>query len=264
MSQVVFVDSVSFSAPGMVDWESAQPVLRSEQDYQPGELPLYQSNLLPPNERRRASPTVRMAFRVAEAATRNSSIPASDLATVFSSADGDLNIAQRICTALAEPQRLISPTDFHNSVHNAAAGYWSIASLARGPSTAIAAFDHGFAVGLMEAVGMVLIEQQPTLLVVYDVPAPEPLLAKRPVQYPAGVGLLLTPEPTSNSLCSICIETTECVATHMPDKLLETLRMTNPAARALPLLSLLAKGEDGEVILQMPHGNIALHLKMVR
>ena len=264
MSKTVYIDRVSFSAPGMVDWESAQQILRSEQSYQPGELPLYQPGMLPPNERRRASSTVRMAFRVAEAATRNSSIPASNLATVFSSADGDLNIAQRICTAVAEPQRLISPTDFHNSVHNAAAGYWSIASLAKGPSTAIAALDHGFAVGLMEAVGMVLIEQQPTLLVVYDVPAPQPLLAKRPVQYPAGVGLLLTPAPTPDCLCSMHIENTDSVDSRMPDAPLETLRLNNPAARALPLLSLLARDEDGVIVLQMPHGNAALHLHMFR
>lgn len=247
------IEAVSFAAPGLPDWLSAQSVLRGEQPYQASELPTYQPSLLPPNERRRASATVRMAFRVAEATTQASSVAASELATVFSSADGDLNIAQRICTALAEPQRFISPTDFHNSVHNAAAGYWSIASAAKGPSTAIAAFDHGFAVGLMEAIGMVQIEQCPTLLVVYDVPAPAPLQAKRPVQHPVGVGLVLTPHVTANTLARITTHLLEQLETSCSDAALEALRLSNPAARSLPLLQLLACKQAGTVNLPTTH-----------
>jgi len=260
---LLHIEAISFAAPGLADWVSTQTVLRGEQPYVGGELPTYQPLLLPPNERRRASPTVRMAFRVAEAVTQASSIAASDLATVFSSADGDLNIAQRICAALAETQRFISPTDFHNSVHNAAAGYWSIASLAHGPATAIAAFDHSFAVGLLEAIGMVQIEQQSTLLVVYDVPAPAPLHAKRPVQYPVGVGLVLTPQATANTLASFTLKLSDAVATPCGDAALEALRLSNPAARALPLLQLIARKQSGVVTLASTGSrNVQLQLHM--
>lgn len=309
MNHSAYLEAVAIAAPGLPDWPTAQLVLRDEQPFAPGELPVYQPNLLPPNERRRASPTVRMAFRVAEAATAASSIAASELASVFSSADGDLSIAQRICIALAGAQRFISPTDFHNSVHNAAAGYWSIASAAHGPSTAIAAFDHSFAVGLQEALGMVAIEQTPTLLVAYDVPAPMPLLSKRPVRDPVGVALILTPQATTNTLARITAvaatspayeprpqaalhsllplageggppgrmreETassrtqfeTAMAARSLPETPmqhaeLEAMRMGNPAARALPLLQLLAYGRTGSVALALPNAGVAIQLDM--
>jgi Beta-ketoacyl synthase, N-terminal domain len=255
MNGVAFVEALGFAAPGMPDWSSARAVLRGEQAGAAVELPVYQPSLLPANERRRASPTVRMAFRVAEAATQASSVAAVDLATVFGSADGDLGIAQRICVALAETPRFISPTDFHNSVHNAAAGYWSIASLAKGPSTAIAAFDDSFAIGLMEALGMVLVEQRATLLVVYDVPGPAPLHASRPVREPVGAALVLTPRRTSNSLASLGFQLTNVPATAMQDARLEALRLDNPAARVLPLLLILATRQSGSAVLSLPNAD---------
>ena len=36
-----------------------------------------------------------------------------------------------VCTALTEPDYPVSPTRFSNSVHNAPAGYWSIAAKVR-------------------------------------------------------------------------------------------------------------------------------------
>jgi len=236
-----YIEAISFVAPGLPDWKHTQAVLRDAIPYVSSELMPYQPTLLPPNERRRASPTVRMAFRIAEELIQHSSIPADQLACVFSSADGDLSIAQRICTALADSTRLVSPTDFHNSVHNAAAGYWSIAANAKGPSTAIAAFDHSFATGLLEAHCMVQIENQPVLLVVYDVPAPQPLHASRPVAIPAGVGLLLTVAPTANTIAGISMQIAECTGTNTNDTAVETLRLSNPAARALSLLQALAR-----------------------
>jgi len=262
MNTFAYIDSIAFAAPGLPDWQHAQTILRGEQSYTASDLPVYQPALLPPNERRRASATVRMAFRVAEAATQSSALQATELALVFASADGDLHIAQRICTALAESQRFISPTDFHNSVHNAAAGYWSIASEARGASTAIAAYDHSFAVGLMEALGMVLVEQQPTLLVAYDLPAPTPLLDKRPVHHPVGVALILTPKRTANTVAKLSTQLTTSKATPMNEAALEAMRTGNPAARALPLLQLLAYQRSGSVALSLPNNSVELQLEM--
>src|SRR5690242_4944354 len=100
MSSEIFVEAVGLAAPGLVGWRSAVPILRGEQPYVAAELPPHAPPLLPPNERRRASPTVRLAFQAAEDAMQCSSIAASELATVFASSDADLNIIHRICTAL--------------------------------------------------------------------------------------------------------------------------------------------------------------------
>ncbi|HTP39214.1 MAG TPA: beta-ketoacyl synthase chain length factor [Steroidobacteraceae bacterium] len=248
MKRVAYVESLGFAAPGLPDWLTTRRVLRDEQLYQPCDLPVYQPALLPPNERRRASQTVRLAFRVAEEATRASSIAANRLACVFASSDGDLNIAHKLCLALAEPQQTVSPTDFHNSVHNAAAGYWSIAALATGPSTAVAAYDYSFAGGLMEALGMVSVERHATLLIAYDVPAPAPLLATRPLTVAVGVGLVLTPEPTPNTQARLAFETGPGAETSLPHVGLEALRQGNPAARGLPLLRAIARGAGSAVL----------------
>jgi hypothetical protein len=240
-----YINGVGLAAPGLANWAQAQAVLRGEQVYVRTELAMYQPALLPPNERRRASPAVRMAFRVAEEATQN--YAAATLATTFVSADGDLQIAHRICTALATDERFISPTDFHNSVHNAAAGYWSIATAAQGPSSAISGWDAGFAVGLLEALGMVQVERQDTLLVAYDLPAPEPLWAKRPLTAPFGVALLLSEAARPGTLAHIELQTAAGAATSLDDSALEELRSSNPAARALPLLCAIANRSQGDV-----------------
>ena len=49
----------------------------------------------------------------------------------------------------------ISPTRFHNSVHNAAAGYWGIATGATAAANALCAYDASFGAGLLEALTQV-------------------------------------------------------------------------------------------------------------
>lgn len=129
--KALFIEAVGLVAPGLPTWNDSLPVLSGQTPYVPAELPAYQTQLLPPNERRRLTASVRLAFRVAEDALRGADLPASDLATVFASSDGDLEVLHRINHSLAQPARTVSPTDFHNSVHNATAGYWSMAVSAR-------------------------------------------------------------------------------------------------------------------------------------
>ena len=53
---------------------------------------------------------------------------AATLATVFSASGADGHNCHALCEQLATDDRQLSPTRFHNSVHNAAAGYWSVAT----------------------------------------------------------------------------------------------------------------------------------------
>jgi hypothetical protein len=89
--------------------------------------------LLPPNERRRSSALVRHALAVAEEAIQGTELDPGTLATVFASSGGEYALLDRICAALASPERALSPTLFHHSVHNAAAGYFAIATGSRRP-----------------------------------------------------------------------------------------------------------------------------------
>ena len=245
----VWLEAVGIAAPGLLGWSAAREVLKGTQPYVAAELPPYAPSLLPPNERRRATPTVRIAFQTAEDAVRSATIPAAELATVFASSDADLTIIHRISLALTQTPRMISPTDFHNSVHNAAAGYWSIAVGARAPSTTISAYDFSFAAGLAEACMLVSVELRDVLLVAFDLPPPQPLFAKRPIGCSAGVGLVLTHTRTSASIARLDCAPSDDAATPASTPVLEELRRSNPALAALPLLELLARGDAGRVAL---------------
>ncbi|MFP5464683.1 MAG: beta-ketoacyl synthase chain length factor [Gammaproteobacteria bacterium] len=246
----LYIDAVGCCAPGLDGWEQAQSVLRGERPYERQDLPAHASQLLPANERRRAPLSVRLAFRVAEDALRLDQRPPARLASVFASSDGDTHISHRISQALAQPQRVVSPTDFHNSVHNAAAGYWSIATQARLPSVSLSACHASLAAGLLEAGGLAQVEDLDCLLVAFDVQPPDLLQPLWPVTESAAVALILSPRRSAASLGTLRVEPVPRVAdTGMPDAGLETLRLSNAAARALPLLALLARGEPGTVFL---------------
>ncbi len=251
----VWAEAPGVAAPGLAGWAQGQAVLRGEQPYLSAELPKYAPNLLPPNERRRATNVCRLAFQAAEEAIAAASMPADSLAAVFASSSGDLEVLHLLCDVLATPERQVSPTHFHNSVHNAPAGYWSIATRSRMPSTSLSAFEASAAAGLLEAAVLCATEKMPVLLVAYDIPPPPPLLAKRPVLAAFGAALVLTPAATPGSgWCFQLDSGAEQPATRMADAELERLRSGNPAARILPLLALMARRQTGSVQLAGPMG----------
>lgn len=252
----VFIEAVGICAPGLANWEQARAVLRGDAPYVAADPGIYQPQLLPPNERRRATAAVRLAFRVAEDAMAHSSFKPSQLATVFASSEGDTGILHRLCTALAEERRAVSPTDFHNSVHNAAAGYWSIAAQAKLPSVSLSAYDNSFCAGLLEASALALGDDVPVLLAAYDIRPPEPLHAKRLLSESIGVALVLSPRPTDSCIARLDITVGGAMESSMSEAALESLRLGNPAARALPLLQLLARKTAGVVHLDGTGGQL--------
>lgn len=245
----LYLLGVGLAAPGLPTWDLAQPILRGESAYAPVPLPDYLPLLLPANERRRSTPLIRLAFRSAEQAVAGSGRDPAELATVFASSGGDTGVVNRTSSALAREPRIISPTDFHNSVHNAPAGYWAIATGARGCSTSLAARDASFAAGLLGASAL-LSEGADVLLVVYDQPHPEPLHARRPLTAAASVALVLSATPSAAAVAVLELESTRlAVETQLTDADLELLRGGNPAGRALPLLQQLALGCSGDVVI---------------
>ncbi|MET0042628.1 MAG: beta-ketoacyl synthase chain length factor, partial [Candidatus Thiodiazotropha sp. 6PLUC3] len=80
--------------------------------------------------------TIKIALQAAEEALRDYS-DSEGVLSVFSSSEGDLDIIDQICLALSQEDRPVSPTQFHNSVHNAPAGYWSIGSGSHQGSTSL-------------------------------------------------------------------------------------------------------------------------------
>lgn len=202
----VFLNGVGLAAPGLRGWEEAREVLRGNLERQPGNLPQYQSDLIPQRERRRASGTAKLAVHVAEQAVENAGADPAKLAAVFASFAGDLPIADRLCSSLTMPGRPVSPYQFHNSVHNAPAAYWSIATGSRNPSTSIACAATSFSAALLEAVSILDIENLDVLLTVYDVATPKALAKFQPTQIDFGVALVLQREKSGKSLAELKVK----------------------------------------------------------
>ncbi|HEX9810526.1 MAG TPA: beta-ketoacyl synthase chain length factor [Burkholderiales bacterium] len=239
---------IGIFGPGLAGWASSAALLGAAAPYRDTALPALEPALLPATERRRAGRTVQLAVHVAQQAMQG--VQADSVPTVFATSGGDLQTAHELCLALAQPEKMVSPTRFHNSVHNAAAGYWSIATGSRAPSTSISAYDSTFAAGLLEALCQAHAGADAVLLVAYDCPAPEPLHAKRPLPAPFGVSLLLSaraPAPARGRL-RVSVEGNR-PATELAVPELEALRRQIPAARSLPLLSALARSKPDTVAL---------------
>ena len=162
------VESVAFWAPTLPGADIARAAFRGEgaPTDPPAKRPA--PEILAPAERRRAPDSVALALEVAAAAVRDSGRDAATLPAIFTSTHGDLTVNDYMCATLASQPTAISPTRFHNSVHNAAAGYWTIATGCRAASTALTAYDGSFAAGLLEAATQCVADERPVLLVAFD------------------------------------------------------------------------------------------------
>jgi hypothetical protein len=250
MSLSAYVGGLGVLGPGLSNWPDAAAVLTGRQAYRSAATVLPMPTILPAAERRRTGRVVKLALAVALEATSQAGEDPSALASVFSSSGADGHNCHEICQALSLAGREISPTRFANSVHNAAAGYWSIATGAMAESNVLCAFDASFAAGLLEALAQVAVDRVPVLLVAYDSEYPQPLHAKRPLPDVFGVAAVLTPQRGASSLARVDATLTDLDFDRLTDPGLETLRSAIPAARSLPLLRLLAAGAHGRTILE--------------
>jgi hypothetical protein len=255
----VYVEGIGLCGPGLPNWEAALPVLAGQADYVPAPSAAPPCLLLPPNERRRATHTVKFALAAGAEGFARSGRDPGRTSTVFTSSGGDGETIHAIMNTLAGATRELSPTRFHNSVHNAAAGYWSIASGAKAASSSICAHDDSFAAGLLEAVAQ--LGAEPAVAVIaYDVPYPSPLAELRPIGAAFAAALILSRERTDSAFASVDVAllTAPRAATEMASPLLRGLQASVPAARCLPLMAALA-GQVGEVTLSYL-GDMALSL----
>jgi len=246
----IYLQSVGVVAPGLADWPTCRDILTGHQCYQPAPIPRFNPETLPVNARRRITPAIRIAMQAAAEAIRASALDAASVATVFVTSNGDLDISDRICKALTLPERPLSPTDFHNSVHNAPAGYWSIGSHCRQPSTSLSAGAASFAAGLLESFTQVLSDRHPVMLVTYDQPPPQVLANAHTSTIPFAAAFVLTRQQGENSLARLTLSPAQqAVSKGLQCTALEAVCLGSAAARALLLLELLAGGTTTQCVL---------------
>jgi len=257
-----WIDGIALWTPAWPGWPTARAALRGE-----AAAPAVTSSAptapsassarpapaaLPPNERRRASDAVLLALQVAEDALAASGHTAHAVSGVFTSAHGDLGIVDALARTLAADPLLLSPTRFHHSVHNAAAGYWSMASGSHAPTTALAAYGHSFAAGLLEALVQCAADARPVLLVGTDTEAGGPLASVNTSRGLLGVALVLAPQRGARSLWRLDAALYPAPTAPVPltSDAAQALA-TNAMADALPLFERLAAGRDAQLALPL-------------
>jgi hypothetical protein len=260
-----YIEGVGVLGPGLADWPRTADVLARRGAHVSAPAVLPPPAGLPAAERRRTGPVVKAALAVAHEAVAASGRDAATLASVFAASGGDGSNFHAICETLASDDPQISPTRFHNSVHNAPSGYWSIATRAMATSNVLCAYDGSFAAGLLESLAQVSVDGAAVLLVAYDTDYPEPLRRVRPIADAFGVALVLAPEPGERTLARIEARLTDAPADTFGDAALEALRLCNPAARALPLLEALAQQRTANIALDYLDGTrLAVDIEPVR
>lgn len=249
------IEGVGLVGPGLAGWEAARAVLagRSAYEVKPTAIPVPET--LPPVERRRAGKCVRITLAAGLEAARGAGREPRDMAAVFAASTGDGENLHAICESLASGDRLISPTRFHNSVHNAPSGYWGIGTGCAQATDSLAAFDATFGAGLIESLSRLAADDsRPVLLIVHDVPYPEPLNATRPIPDAFAVALALASPERPGSGPVVCAECVEAAPSNLDDEALDAMRRRIPAARSLPLLALLARAQSGRAVLEYLDG----------
>lgn len=244
------------SGPGLDGWPASRAVLAGLAPYEPVPFVPRPVMLLPPAERRRAGTAIRLAIGAGTEALEQAGRDPATMAMVFTSSSGDTDTISDILCVLASDRREVSPTRFHNSVHNAPAGYWAVATGSREPSTSLCAFDASFSAGLLDAAVQAVVDDRPVTLSAYDLPYPEPLNTARPIAGLFATAMVLTPRPEDRTFATLTITPGQSggAATVMMDARLERLRLGNPAARALPLLAAIARGDTATICLEAASG----------
>ena len=255
MTLTAYIEGIGVIGPGLTGWPSSQAILNGQTPYQPAKTILPAPALLPSAERRRSGAIVKLTLATGSEAIAAAGLDAASLPSVFSSSGGDGENCHAICEMLASDDRQISPTRFHNSVHNTAAGYWSIATGAMTSSSVLCAFDASFGAGLLEALSQVVADETRTVMLACDTPYPEPLFSARPIPDAFGIALVLAPEHSAQALAKITVNLTDTPADRLDDDALESLRMAIPSARGLPMLRAIAQRADSRVVLDYLNGS---------
>ena len=202
----VIVEGIAFWAARLPGWEVARAVIRGEAT--PPEATAQATRACTARAHRAAARTRhgggcargrRACMRCGAARRRPSCRPFLPRRMVISR-------SATTCVRRSRRRRsLLSPTKFHNSVHNAAAGYWSIGTGSYAPYTAISAYRYTFAAGLLETLAQVVSEGRPILLVAFDIESTGALATMATSQGVLGVALVSPPMLQGGGIASDCV-----------------------------------------------------------
>jgi hypothetical protein len=247
---IVHVEGIGWWSAGLADWPSAALALRT--DTLPAPVKSRPAaTILPPNERRRATEPVLLACDVGGQACAMAKRSPADLPCIFTSAHGDLEVTDSLCATLASEPLEVSPTRFHNSVHNAPAGYWTIAARCHAASCAMSAHAGSFAAGLLEAAIHAHAEQTPVLFAAYDNAVQGPLAFVVQGSDSFSTALVIHVERTPQTIATLTLRHLAQGGAASPTPApWSALAQTTPVAAALPLFIALARSGNANLVLR--------------
>ena len=255
MPLALCITGIGAWAPGAPDWQRLQAILRGDAAAMDDAPARPAGTILPAAERRRSPDGVRLAAEVAAQATGMAGIDPATVPCVFASTHGELAITDCVCETLARSPLELSPTKFHNSVLNAPAGYWTIATGCTAASGAVTAHHYSFAAGLLEAASFACSEQAPVLFACCDVASTGPLAEMTRTTLAFGMAIVLAPAATGGARLDWSLREAQSDAPPPVELALRTVAGDNPAnAHALALLAALAGRESAGLALPLSPG----------
>lgn len=132
------------------------------------------AELLHPRLRRRTSVFTRATVTALQAATAMGGAALDDVRIVLVSSFGEIETTVELLAQLADPHGPVSPTKFHNSVHNTATGYMSIASGNHREATALAGGAHNLEIAALELLAGLASDGGHAVLIVAEEALPAP------------------------------------------------------------------------------------------
>jgi hypothetical protein len=249
-ARTLYVEGVGFWASRLPGWEAARAILRGEAAAPATAQTRPAPALLPPAERRRAPDTVAVSLEVAARACEMAKRDPRLMASVFASTHGDLAISDALCDTLAKTPLLTSPTKFHNSVHNAAAGYWTIATGCLEPYTSLSGYTFTFGEGLLEAASQVLSEGGPVLYVAFDIEARGPVGTMQPSRGVFAGALVLSAQAGERALAKLTFDVSDSPSLKPTQARAQNAALVegNAMSNGLPLFEALADGVERQVV----------------
>src|SRR5687768_950182 len=245
-SLTCYLYGVGAWGPGFASWPQLRGLFTGAEaiSHEPMVTPP-KCEVIPGNEKRRAPAIVKAAVEVSAQACGHAGMNPAELACVFGSGLGDTEITDYLCTQLASSEKQLSPTKFHNSVHNAAAGYWTISTHCMRSANSIAAYRHTVGVSLMEAALQAQQDQVPVLVSLFDRAARRIYQRIYAADMDFAAALVITPvELNTPPLAKLTFTLgDDAVAAPAWDPFFAHLSDANPSAQILPLLHALSSQE---------------------
>ncbi len=239
------------------NWSALQALLGGA-DLPEAKLKSPKPGIIPANERRRAPLPVKLAVESSWQATQDAGVEPNTLTCVFVSGLGDTDLTDYMCKTLASEHKELSPTKFHNSVHNAPAGYWTISTGTMSAANSVAGYEESVSLTILEAMIQCETENVPMLLTFYDAPVADILTPVLPNQETFAFSLVIYPHDADveGQVLTAMVNQQEDAswpALNADSTYLTEMYAQNPAAKILCVAELLNQ-PDGQITIPLSSG----------